>query len=404
MTGTQDAQTQSFQLTLNYNKSIKLHEFGALLDFSQEWYDFSDLDGSRKNILLDDIYVLDAGTEDITNGGGKDSWALRSYFGRINYAYNEKYLFEANMRIDGTSRFAKNNRWGYFPSFSVGWNFSRENFMRFADSVLKSGKLRASWGELGNQNVGSDYYPYLTPIERIEKSYPIGGINNIGFAQKKLGNMNIKWETIRMLNIGIDLSFFENRLTTSFDWFKKENINALVKPIYPTIVGVTGTANLPFENMGKIENKGWEWDISWRDRIGEVKYSMSFNISDAKNKIVDLGKSEPTLADKIRRVGDPINAFYGYLTDGLAQISDFDGQNADGRYINPNFAIPKASESIVQPGDIKYRDISGPNGSPDGVIDNYDKVVFGDPYPHYTYSFKGAVEWKGWVLVFIYKV
>ena len=392
----QDALTQSFQLTLNYNKSIKLHEFGALLGFSQEWYDFSDLDGSRKNILLDDIYVLDAGTEDITNGGGKDSWALRSYFGRINYAYNEKYLFEANMRIDGTSRFAKNNRWGYFPSFSVGWNFSRENFMRFADSVLKSGKLRASWGELGNQNVGSDYYPYLTPIERIEKSYPIGGINNIGFAQKKLGNMNIKWETIRMLNIGIDLSFFENRLTTSFDWFKKENINALVKPIYPTIVGVTGTANLPFENMGKIENKGWEWDISWRDRIGEVKYSMSFNISDAKNKIVDLGKSEPTLADKIRRVGDPINAFYGYLTDGLAQISDFGGQNADGRYINPNFAIPKASESIVQPGDIKYRDISGPNGSPDGVIDNYDKVVFGDPYPHYTYSFKGAVEWKGW--------
>ena len=392
----QDALTQSLQLTLNFNKSIKSHELGALLGFSQEWYDYSDLDGSRKNILLDGIYVLDAGTEDITNGGSKDSWALRSYFGRINYAYDEKYLFEANMRIDGTSRFAKKNRWGYFPSFSLGWNFSRENFMKFASPVLKSGKIRASWGELGNQNVGSDYYPYLTPIERIEKSYPIGGVNNIGFAQSKLGNTNIKWETIRMLNIGLDLSFFENRLTTSFDWFKKENINALVKPIYPTIVGVTGTANLPFENMGKIENKGWEWDISWRDRIGEVKYSVSFNVSDAKNKIVDLGRSEATLADKIRRVGDPINAFYGYLTDGLAQISDFGGQNDDGKYVNPNFAMPKASESIVQPGDIKYRDISGPNGNPDGVIDDYDKVVFGDPYPHYTYSFKGAIEWKGW--------
>lgn len=142
--------------------------------------------------------------------------------------------------------------------------------------------------------------------------------------------------------------------------------------------------------MGKIENKGWEWDISWRDRIGEVKYSMSFNISDAKNKIVDLGKSEPTLADKIRRVGDPINAFYGYLTDGLAQISDFGGQNADGRYINPNFAIPKASESIVQPGDIKYRDISGPNGSPDGVIDNYDKVVFGGSLSSLYVFFQGC--------------
>ena len=398
----QDALTQTLQLTLNFQKRINKHEIGALLGYSQEWYNFSSLSASRKKIPFDGIYVIDAGTEDITNSGTKSSWALRSYFGRVNYAFDGKYLVEANMRIDGTSRFARDNRWGYFPSFSAGWNFSREEFMQFAEPVLSSGKLRASWGELGNQNVGSDYYPYLTPIDSGE-SYPIGGKQNIGFQQSKLGNANIKWETIRMLNVGVDLTFFNNRLTASFDWFKKDNIDALVKPVYPTVVGITGTANLPYENMGKIENKGWELEIGWRDQIGEVKYNLLFNLSDAKNKIVDLGTSEPRLTNNIRREGDPIDAYYGYLTDGLAQIDDFGGVDSNGKYINPKFAIPKAAEAITQPGDIKYRDISGPGGIPDGEIDEYDKVVFGDPYPHYSYSLRGQLQWRDWDFSFYFQ-
>ena len=167
-----------------------------------------------------------------------------------------------------------------------------------------------------------------------------------------------------------------------------------MKPVYPTVVGITGTANLPYENMGKIENKGWELEIGWRDQIGEVKYNLLFNLSDAKNKIVDLGTSEPRLTNNIRREGDPIDAYYGYLTDGLAQIDDFGGVDSNGKYINPKFAIPKAAEAITQPGDIKYRDISGPGGIPDGEIDEYDKVVFGDPYPHYSYSLRGQLQWS----------
>ncbi|PMC24633.1 SusC/RagA family TonB-linked outer membrane protein [Hoylesella buccalis] len=392
----QDALTQSFQITSTFNKKFWKHDIGALLGFSQEWYDNSNLSGSRKNILVDDIYVLSMGTEDITNSGTKGQWALQSYFGRLNYAFDNKYLLEANIRIDGTSRFAKNNRWGYFPSFSVGWNFFREDFMRFLDSYMSMGKLRASWGELGNQNVGSTFYPYVTPIERREKAYPIGDTNNVGFEQRKLGNTNIKWETIRMLNVGLDLNFISNRLSLTFDWFKKENINALVKPIFPTIVGVVGSNNLPFENMGRIENKGWEFGATWRDHIGEVRYGLSFNISDSKNKITDLGNSEPSLGNHIRRVGDPINAYYGYLTDGLAQTSDFEGRNEDGKYINPKFVVPSAHKSIVQPGDIKYRDVSGPEGKPDGMIDEYDKVVFGEPFPHYTYAIKANIAWRGW--------
>ncbi|MDD2960664.1 MAG: TonB-dependent receptor [Muribaculaceae bacterium] len=387
-----DILSQTLQATLKYNKTIaEKHEIGALLGFSQEWEERGSLSASRKNILIDGIEVVDAGTEDIANSGTKESWALMSYFGRVNYAFDGKYLVEANMRIDGTSRFNKDNRWGYFPSFSAGWNFYRESFMEWAKPYLTTGKLRASWGELGNQNVGSTYYPYLTSIERIEKSYPIGGISNVGFLQTKLGNKDIKWETIRMFNIGIDMSFFDNRLGVNFDWYKKNNLNALVQPIFPTLVGITGSANLPYENMGEIENKGWELGLSWRDKIGEVKYSVDFNLSDSRNKIIDLGHSNPSLSEKIRRVGDPIGAYYGYLTDGLAQASDFEGYDEKtGKYFNPKFAVPKAAEGVVQPGDIKYRDVTG-----EGTVDEKDKVVFGDPYPHFIYSLKGQVAWRG---------
>lgn len=387
--------TQTLQLTLKYNKIFnKKHDFSALMGYSQEWEDRSTLSASRKNILIDGSEVIDAGTEDIKNGGNKYSWALRSYFGRINYAFDNKYLFEANIRIDGTSRFSRDNRWGYFPSFSAGWNFSRENFLEWAKPALSSGKLRASWGELGNQNVGN-YYPYITPIERVENAYPIGGVGNVGFVQKKLGNKDIKWETIRMFDIGIDLSFFDNRLQASFDWYKKNNLNALVQPVYPTIVGITGSANLPYENIGEIENKGWELFLQWRDKIGDVNYKIGFNLADSRNKIIDLGRSAASLGDNIRREGDPIDAYYGFRTNGLAQASDFEGIDESGKYYGPKFAIPQGDEAIVQPGDIKYRDISGPDGKPDGVIDDNDKEVFGDQDPHFIYSFKGQVEWKG---------
>ena len=381
--------TQSLQTTLNFNRVFaRKHDVALLLGYSQEWETHSPLSGSRKNILIDGVQMLSSGTEDITNSGNEYAWALRSYFGRINYVYDSRYLFEANMRIDGTSRFAKENRWGYFPSFSTGWNFSREQFMKWADAVLSAGKIRLSWGELGNQNVGS-YYPYLTPIERVEKSYPIGGTNNVGFKQLSLGNYGIKWETIRMLNIGIDLSFLNNRLTTTFEWYKKNNVNALVRPVYPSLVGITKVGNLPFENIGEVENKGWEWWIQWRDKIGEVSYSAAFNISDSRNKIKNLGKSAPSLTDYIRKEGEPIDAFYGYLTDGLAQISDFKGVDGHGKYIQPKFATPVDAAGIVQPGDIKYRDLNG-----DNVIDEKDKVVFGDQDPHYLLSFKGSVAWR----------
>lgn len=390
--------TQTLNATATYQKNMNQHDFKVLAGFSQEWAYTHTLNAGRKSILLDGIEVIDAGTDELTNGGGAEEWALRSYFGRLNYNYAEKYLFEANIRCDGTSRFAKGNRWGYFPSFSAGWNFSKEKFMSFAEPVLQMAKLRASWGELGNQNVGGNYYPYLVAIESVDKAYPIGNQLNTGFKQIALGNRNIKWETIRMLNLGLDLAFFNNRLTVSADWFKKNNVDALVRPSYPLVIGVwqkdSGRDYLPLENLGEVESKGWELNLAWRDQIGEVKYGLFFNLSDAKNKIIDLGSSAPIIGDEIRRVGDPIDAYYGYKTEGLAQVDDFGGKDSFGNYINPKFPVIKDGVA-VQPGDIKYKDISGPEGKPDGVIDDYDKVVIGDKTPRYSYSFKGELAWKG---------
>lgn len=389
--------TQTLNGTLNYEMKIKKHSIKLLAGYSQEWAFMNTVNAARKNILLEGIEQINAGTEDITNSGTASHWALMSWFGRVNYDFAEKYLFEANVRYDGTSRFSAhdNNRWGIFPSFSAGWKFSEESFMDFSKPYLTMGKLRASWGELGNQTIGSEYYPYLVEIERLEKAYPIGGGYNVGFKQNKLANEMIQWETLRMINVGIDLAAFNNRLDVSFDWFKKKNINALLKPIYPTIVGITTTANLPFENMGEIENTGWELSIGWRDNIGKVRYGFTANLSDARNKITKLGKSAPSLGNSLRREGDPINAYYGYATDGLLQISDFETYDeTTGKYKGLKVPTLSAYSGIVQPGDVKYIDISGPDGIPDGNIDDNDKRVFGDPYPRYSYSFKGFVEWK----------
>ncbi len=387
--------TQTLYTTLNYEREIGKHNLNLLAGFSQEWANLPVLSASRRNIFLEGVEEIDVGTEDITNSGSAEHWAIRSYFGRFNYNYDEKYLLEANIRFDGTSRFSEENRWGAFPSFSAGWNFSQEDFMDFSNPILNLGKLRASWGELGNQNIGNSYYPYLTEIERETNAYPIGYKENVGFRQNSIANNDIQWETIRMLNFGLDVQMLNNRLEFSFDWFEKTNVNALLQPIYPSIIGVTSGSNLPLENIGSIQNKGWETSISWRDQIGEVSYGLTANLSDAKNKLTDLGTSAPFLGNNIRRVGDPVNAYFGYLTNGLAQVDDFENYNENtGRYENPNFPVFSSYSDIIQPGDVIYSDISGENGEPDGQIDDNDRVIIGNPYPRYSYAFRGFANWK----------
>jgi TonB-linked SusC/RagA family outer membrane protein len=381
---------QSYSNTLNYEKSFSKHNITALAGYSQELDETYSESAYRQSVLLDGIEVINAGTANIQNSGTETHWALQSYFGRINYNYAEKYLLEANIRRDGTSRFASAHRWGTFPSFSAGWNILKENFMQFSKPVLQQLKVRASYGTLGNQNVGN-LYPYLTPITSYSNAYPIGLTNNVGYSQSSIGNADLLWETVEVTNLGIDAQLLQNRLYLTFDWFIKNNKNALVKPTYPSTIGSTSPSALPFANMGKVQSKGWELNISWKDKIGQVNYGLNFMLSDVTNTVKSLGKMAPVIGDNIFRVGDPVNAYYGYKTNGLAQTTDFGGYNVTtGKYTNPNFPTVSSYSAIVQPGDIKYKDLNG-----DGKITtDSDRTVIGTTYPRYTYSLRGNIAWK----------
>ena len=246
---------------------------------------------------------------------------------------------------------------------------------------------------LGNQYVGSSEYPYLSVLNASSTDLSLIGSNaTTGYVQKTLANPNLSWEKIKMFDVGLDLAMFGNRLTFSFDWYNKDTEGILLRLNYPAQIGARPSE----QNAGKVNNKGWELDLGWREQRGDFYYGVSFNLSDVKNKIVDLAGNSPDLSGyQIRMVGYPIDAFYGYVADGLMGPDDF--RISDSK--NHVYSLPKIPVILgndYQPGDIKYKDISGPDGVPDGrVTPEYDKVVLGSNIPRYTYSIRGDFGWKG---------
>ena len=387
---------QTFILQTNFDFKFgkrKRHNLSGVVGMSQEWYNSRSFEASRTGLsteLNPSINLGDPST--MSNDASASSWAIRSGFGRLNYNFDERYLVEVNLRYDLSSRFHKDHRGGFFPSFSGAWRLSEEPFMAATKTVLDNLKIRASWGMLGNQYVGSSNYPYMSILKEYTNGSLIGAQPNTGFSQSTLANPNLTWEKIKMLDIGLDISMFHNRLNFTFDWFNKNTEGILLKLNYPDQIGATPSE----QNAGKVNNKGWEMNISWREQRGDFYYGIGFNISDVKNKITDLANNEPDLSGyQVRMEGYPIDAFYGYVADGLMMPDDFkisDPEN--GIYDLPK--IPVILGNNYQPGDIKYKDISGPDGVPDGrITPEYDKVVLGSSIPRYTYSINGDFAWKG---------
>lgn len=364
--------------TMTYSFKQEDHSLNVLLGQSAQYNGYKISTGHGEVFPSNTIQVLDAALRTSATGTAAEA-ALRSFFGRVNYIFKDRYMAEINLRRDETSRIPKKNRTGYFPSFSAGWNISEESFMKEikAISVLK---LRSSWGKLGNQDIG--YYPFAQNIQ-IGYNYVWGDNIVPGTAITSLANPDIKWETTTTTNVGIDAAFLKNKISLTADYFVKNTDDILLQLPIPDMVGVD---NPPYVNAAKVRNKGWEIDLGYNDKWNDWSFGTRFNLSKVNNEVVDLkGKQSWIQGWSINLEGYPINAYYGYVADGLyRKQAEVDKANENNQIGGGNLKV----------GDIRLKDISGPDGKPDGVIDTYDRTVIGNPFPKITYAMNFTAGYK----------
>lgn len=381
-----DVTTQFFA---NYNKTFGKHDLSVMVGYEDYYAFWENLNASRDQYELTGYPYLDIGPETYRdNSGNAEEYAYRSLFGRVTYNYDNRYLLQANFRRDGSSRFAPESRWANFPSFSAGWILSEEQFMKNLNwDWLSYLKLRGSWGTLGNERITDinnndkqNYYPYQSALNfNSALLYKGGVVTSVSTAaQQYYAVRNISWETTETWDIGLDANFLNSRLYFAFDYYKKNTRDMLIALEIPKFIGYDN----PFVNTGKMQTKGYDLEIGWRDHIGDFSYSVSANLSDFVSKMGDLGGTE-FLGDQVKMEGSEFNEWYGYVSDGLFQTQE----EVDNS--------PKLNNNVTV-GDIKYVDISGPDGVPDGKISSeYDRVLLGGSLPRYMYGMNLSASYKG---------
>ena len=369
---------------LTYNKQFDKHSINVLLGHSVIGSRFYKTTASIQGFPTENIYELKGGTINPGATGESEEYKLQSFFGRVNYSYDDRYLFEFNIRHDGSSRMPKANRYATFPSLSAGWVFSNEGFMKDYRN-FSLGKLRLSWGKLGNQEIGN--YAYAATLGASGNYFFDQGANKqAGMVQTSVPNENIKWETPRSVNVAIDLGFFNNRIQTSFEWFDKKTSDILMQLAMPGIF--LGSLSAPYQNVGAVRNRGWEWTVNYSDSKGDWAWNVGFNLSHVKNKILEMGELEEKIdGNTINRIGNPIGAYFGYKAIGIYRTeADLQRTNSKGEVIKQNGVAPKL-------GDIMYADLDD-----DGNITPEDRDIIGNPFPKYSYSFNLGASWKNFDL------
>ncbi|MBA2762617.1 MAG: SusC/RagA family TonB-linked outer membrane protein, partial [Segetibacter sp.] len=369
------------EYTLNYNKRFGNHNLSALAGYTvqKETNEVSNFSSNRFPNNL--VPTLNA-TSGVITGGSSEifEWSLLSYLGRINYNFKSKYYVTASFRTDGSSRFGSESKYGLFPSAALAWRVTEEGFMKNVKYISEM-KLRASYGETGNNNIGN--YEQFATIN-YERYITGGGVAG-GFSQAKLENPFLTWEKQRQLNLGTDIAFFKNRIRLSVDHFRSTNTDLLLNVNVPDITGFSTS----LQNIGEVKNNGWDVVLNTTNIASKnFQWSTDFNISTFKNEVVKLGPTgDPIYGGNshITKIGEPIGMFYGWITDGIFLNN---AELAKGPIYNPG-GVDRS-----RAGDIRFKDLSGPNGKPDGIIDNSDKTIIGSPYPDFYYGMTNRISYK----------
>lgn len=361
------------------------HNFSLLLGTTSEQFKFNTAQGTRLDVPENkDQWYLDAGVpSSSTNKNSGDKWSRNSYLSRLNYSYNSRYLLTATFRADGTSRFPSENRWGYFPSVGLGWNITKEAFMS-GQKTFDNLKLRGSWGKVGNDQIASNLY---NPLATLNVPYFFNGSEYLGISFNQAVDKNLKWETTEEYDLGLDFTVLKNKLSGSVEYYDKKTNNALINIAFNGQV-LGDIDNLYTTNAASFSNKGVEFSLNWNDRINkDWNYNINGNIAFNKNKITGLNGGQALAAGSVGSQG------FTTKSDNGQTIGSFYVLQADGIFKSAE-EVKASAQPDAQPGDVKYKDISGSAGKPDGVINDYDRAYSGSYQPKFTYGINGGLSYK----------
>lgn len=381
--------------TLNYDKAFGKHRINAMIGTSYQEYKKESVSAAGSGRASELTTELDNATKATDVGGNSYRWALMSYMARLHYSYDDRYLLTATFRADGSSKFGKDNRFGYFPSFAAAWNIGNEAFMQSVKPVSLL-KLRAGYGQTGNQNIGA--YAFADKLS-------VNGVYNFGSQRGfesnlvnliypyLLSNPSVKWESVEQYNVGLDIGFLQNRIVANLDFYVKNTRDMLTKKPVPQTSGTSlEQADWPPVNIGKVLNRGFEFTVNTKNFVGEFKWETSLNMSFNHNEVVSIGGPEILNGVSLIREGQPINSFYGYELGGIYQTLDevFTGPVMESR------APDKASHNPYKntsPGDMWFVDVDG-----NGEINDLDRTVIGNPSPDCIFGFNNTFSYKNFDL------
>ena len=374
--------------TATYEKVIGKHNLTLMAGMSSQESESHYLNGSIQSFASNLTQQMDNGTKQPTLGGSTSSWSLVSYMGRVNYSYNGKYLATATLRRDGSSRFGEGNKWGVFPSGSIAWRMSEEDFMK-PITFINSMKVRAGYGVTGNQEIGN--YSFASALQTIKYNFNNSIVNAV--VPLMMPNPNVQWEEQKQANIGIDASLFKSRIEITIDAYIKNTENMLVPMAVPVSTGYSDVY-VPYINAGKMENKGIEFTVDSRNLVGDFTWNTSFNISYNRNTVKSINDTVPMTSGSIGlnynlaliQAGHPVNEFYGFVTEGIFQTpADVDNHAVQVMGNDPY--------NRTSAGDIRFKDMNN-----DGVINDLDRVFTGNPNPTFIFALNNSFTYKGFDL------